>query len=234
MVYAAGGDLWACVVTPQPRRLTVLDVLRREVIWESPVDMLLDSGCLVGDGRFVAAILEPRFGRQPELTLVETTTGRIITRTQLPGMPLKWSASSPDGQWLATLRYPEGDPMFAMYGAQGSSLLSAEVVLVWVPDCQQQTAIVGPSIPTTIAFNSDCTLLAVGYRNGDLQLCRLPGGEELLQCPVATSALRQIAFGRDDSFLAISTDARRCNSFTCPNCTVSCQTSDWRGRWGVD
>ena len=89
VVYTAEGDMWACVVTPQPRRLTVLDVLRREVIWESPVDMLLDSGCLVGDGRFVAAILEPRFGRQPELTLVETKTGRIITRTQLPGMPLR-------------------------------------------------------------------------------------------------------------------------------------------------
>ena len=167
VVYTAEGDMWACVVTPQPRRLTVLDVLRREIIWQSPVDMLLDSGCLVGDGRFVAAILEPRFGRQPELTLVETKTGRIITRTQLPGMPLEWSASSPDGQWLATLRYPDGDPMFAMYRAQGSSLLSADVVLVSVPDCQQQTAIVGSSIPTTIAFNSDCTLLAVGYRNGD-------------------------------------------------------------------
>jgi WD40 repeat protein len=128
----------------------------------------------------------------------------VVAESELPGQPIDAQSFSTDGQWMATLRFEGADPMFAMFGSLGSTHTRADVVLAHFPDGGSGVAITGPSTPSANAFSPDSRLLAIGYRDGLVKLCRVSDGATLFQVPLVSDAVRQLAFSSDAQTLAVT------------------------------
>jgi WD40 repeat protein len=200
--FGPDGDLLASVARSQSPRVAVWDVLRGREIWRAPDDVALDSAYLLASGRFLAGIDQAPFISNPKLIAFEIPSGRAVAESELPGKPIDAQSFSPDGQWMATLRFRGGDPMFAMFGATGSTQTRAEVVLARFPDGATGIAVPGLSTPSATAFSPDSRLMAIGYQDGLVKLCRVSDGAELFHVRLATGAIEQLAFSSDATALA--------------------------------
>ena len=135
--------------------------------------------------------------------LLELDSWRVVHQYELAGPPIDSNSLSPDGQWMAALRNADGTPTLQSFGASIDRGWS-EVVLQELSGNRKHVAISGPSPPSTSAFAPDGSLLAVGYRDGSVKLCRVSTGEQLFHCPFRTAAIRQLAFSGDGATLAIT------------------------------
>ena len=132
------GDLLAAVERREPPRVAVWDVLRGREVWRTPPAVAeMDLAFLVPPGRYLAGIRRSPTGPQTKLRVVELATNQLIKEVDLPGRPMDWQSFSPDGRWMASVRFLEGDPMFAVFGTTGNVMARAEVVLFAMPSCQE-------------------------------------------------------------------------------------------------
>jgi WD40 repeat protein len=204
VVFTPQGDLLAAVQRSGPPRVVVWDVLQGQEVWQAPSQMDFDSVFLVPPGRYLAEIERNQFGPEAELRVVELSTGKTIGAPELlPGGPIDWQSFSPDGRWMTSVQYLEGDPMFAVLGAVENVLARTQLSLRRMPPHDEEFTFAGQSTPTATVFSPDSRLLAIGYRDGMIRLCRVSDGEELFHFRLASQAVRQIAFDANATTLAL-------------------------------
>ena len=63
--------------------------------------------------------------------------------------------------------------------------------------------VAGASVPTATVFSPDSQWLAVGYRDGQVKLCRMSDGQELLHFRLGPQAIRQLAVSGDAMTLVV-------------------------------
>ena len=61
----------------------------------------------------------------------------------------------------------------------------------------------GPSVPTTSCFAPESDLLAIGYREGIVQLYTVPDARMLFESQLTAHGIRQLAFSGDGTTLVI-------------------------------
>ncbi len=204
VAFTETGDLLAAVERTQSPRIAVWDVLRGREVWRSTDAIAdLDLAFLVPPGRYLAGIRRSPVGPQTELHVVDLATNQLVTQRDLPGRPMDWQSFSPDGHWMASVRFLEGDPMFAVLGTTGNVMARAEVVLFAMPSCREGETMSGPSAPTTSCFAPDSDLLAIGYREGIVQLYTVPDAQMLFESQLTPHGIRQLAFSGDGTTLVI-------------------------------
>jgi len=199
ITYAPDGRLLACVSSARSPRLRIWDVVGNTEVWRSRSESEAISGYLVPPGRFVVEV-EPAFDRNfkdyepARITLREIPSGRKVAEPALAGTPIDWHSFSPDGRWMATLRY----------AAEGMGLATrVDLVIQRLPGGGEQAKLPGDSVPTASAFSPDSRQVAVGYHDGEVKLYDIALGEELFQCPLCSRGITQVAFS-GDGLLAVT------------------------------
>jgi WD40 repeat protein len=104
---------------------------------------------------------------------------------------------------MATLRYASADKGNVYLGPSLGLMTAAELVIQRLPGGEAKAKLPADSVPTASAFSPDSRLVAVGYRDGEVKLCDLALGEEILQCPLRPRSITQVAFC-GDTLLAVT------------------------------
>jgi WD40 repeat protein len=203
VAFSPEGSLLASVFSAGAPRVAVWDVLHRREVWRAPADSPLHTAYLVPGGCLLAGISQPALTARPQLTVIELATSRVVTQADAPGVPLDWNSFSPDGKWVAAL-HPSGDDNApALFAAVGTSI-HAEIVLHRFPENGRQRIIAGSVVPTATAFSPDSRLLAIGYRDGCVRLCRVADGEELFRSRLRSRPITQLVLSGDSATLAVT------------------------------
>jgi WD40 repeat protein len=142
----------------------------------------------------VASIVNPTLNRPARLTLHDLVSAEEAAIFDLAGLPLDGRSFSSDGQWLATLRAPEGISPSSLLGLPVSAWTKADLVLHRLPEGKEKVVIAGDSISCSCAFSPDSQLLAVGYRDGVVRLYRISQRENIFHCRFGTRPISGLAF----------------------------------------
>jgi WD40 repeat protein len=196
--------LLATIEQSSPPRIAVWSVLQGQAIWQSSDVRDLDSVFLIPTGEYLATIRRDPFSPQANLTLLNLSTRQPDGANALSGAPSDWQSFSPDGRWMASVRYLDGDPMFAVLGTSGNVLARTELVLFRLPSCEEYRSIACKSTPQTSCFSPDSQLVAIGHRDGTIKLCHVESGEDLFAARIDSAEIRQLAFSGDGATLVIS------------------------------
>jgi WD40 repeat protein len=156
--------------------------------------LVTDTAFLIPPGLQVASIVNPTLGRPARLSLHDLASSPKGTSFDLAGLPLDGRSFSPDGQWLATLRPPDGISPSSLLGFPISAWTKAQLVLHRLPEGKEQVIISGDSIPASCAFSPDSQFLAVGYRDGSVRLYRVPQKENIFHCRFDSRPINGLAF----------------------------------------
>jgi eukaryotic-like serine/threonine-protein kinase len=194
ITFTPEGRLLACVASATSPQLRIWDIVGGREVWRSPGSATMVTGYLVPPGRFVAEVVQPVLGEPAKISLREIRTGRPIAESSFVGSPVDWHSFSPDGRWMATLRYASEAPGYGSVGLPTDLASRADLVLQRLPGGEQKATYSGASVPTASAFSAGSRLLAVGYRDGTVRLYHIALGEELFECPFRSRSITQLAF----------------------------------------
>jgi WD40 repeat protein len=203
VAFSPEGSLLASVSSAADPRVAVWDVLRCREVWRAPPDSPLHTAFLVPGGRLLAGISQPHPTSPSQMAVLELATSRVVAQVDAPGVPIDWNSFSPDGKWLAALRPSGGDNAMAFFASAGT-VSRSEIVLHRFPENGRQVVIAGSVVPCATAFSPDSRLLAIGYRDGFVRLCRVDSGEEIFQSRLRSRPITQLAFSGDGATLAVT------------------------------
>ncbi|HEY3964614.1 MAG TPA: protein kinase [Planctomycetaceae bacterium] len=201
------GKLIASTTNQQTKKIAVWDVAAGREIWQAPEVAGSAFGILGGEGRLLGAVPFLPSGRKNEqITVWELPAGRESTRLDLGGEAGGFPQFSPDGRWLVGLDVWNGfaGVGFGRMGGRSGLTVKAQVVVQSVASDAQKFKIPGSSAPDAYAFSPDSRLLAIGYRDGSVQLWEIERGEELYHYASGAKSVAYLAFTHDGGALASS------------------------------
>jgi WD40 repeat protein len=203
VAFSPEGSLLACVSSAATPRVAVWEVLRRREVWRAAADSPFHTAYLVPGGRLLAAISRPQLGMPSQMTVIELATRHVVAQTDSQGVLLDWNSFSPDGQWLAALNPLSDESTVAFFTSPGAAA-RAEIMLHPFPQNGRPVMITGSSVPSATAFSPDSQLLAIGYGDGSVRLCRVADGQALFCTRLRPRAITQLALSGDSTTLAVS------------------------------
>ena len=111
----------------------------------------------------------------------ELTVPRLVNAEIKPGEPLPSMALTPDGSLaIVSPKTSNADKVLAVFETATGALLH-EI----------------PIDATALAVSPDAAWLAAGNSEGQITICRLPAGKEVITIAAGRNAIQALAFGRD-------------------------------------
>ena len=206
--FTRDGKLIASTTNQQTKKIAVWDVVDGREIWQAPAVAGSAFGIVGAEGRLLGVVPFLPYGRKDEkITVWELPAGRQSNQLDLGGEPVGFPQFSPDGRWLVALDVWNGfaGVGFGRMGGRSGVTVKAQVVVQSLASEAQKFKIPGSSAPDAYAFSPDSRLLAIGYRDGTVQLWEIERGEELFRYASGAKSVAHLAFTHDGGAVA-STD----------------------------
>jgi WD40 repeat protein len=202
------GQLLVSVLDLKTQKISVWDVAARREIWKAPVEAVASAGSfgtLSPDGKLLAAVpLLETAGRREPLTIWELPLGRKLTQLEPGADGAGYPRFSPDGRWLVTLDHSNNfaSILFGRMGGHSGLTAGTQVVVQGLAPGAGRFKISGIAAPDTYAISPDSRQLAIGYRDGTIQVWDLHSAAELFRYAPGPLSVSHLAFTPDGAGLA--------------------------------
>jgi WD40 repeat protein len=202
VAFADDGTLLACIASTRDHRLAVWDVTAGREIWGG--DGEFHTGHLTPNGRLLAGVVRSGSVENRTVSVLEIPAGRLVSGTEMPGAPLGSQIFSPDGRWLVSVDEPGPGTTLATVAFGGTRPKDVSLNLQSFPTGDKHLKIVGPTAPTSYAFDPDGRLLVVGYQDGSATIWNIAKNEEIFRGEFCSQPVSQLAFMPGGNAIAVT------------------------------